>query len=99
MHKLLRRRTLFIVTLALAASAVFAAAVSANHAWGNYHWARTANPFTLKVGNNVSSAWTSQFNTAISDWNKSQELGLAPVAGTSNKRCGMVAGTVQVCNG
>ena len=98
MTKLLRRRTLLVIS-ALAAVAIFAAAVSANHAWGNYHWARTANPFTLKVGNNVTSAWTSQFNTAISDWNQSQELGLAPVAGTSNKRCAMVAGTVQVCNG
>ena len=98
MTKVLRRRTL-LVTLVLTASAVFAAAVSANHAWGNYHWARTANPFTLKIGNNVSSNWATQFNTAISDWNKSAELGLAPVAGTSNKRCAMVAGTVQVCNG
>ena len=98
MTKCFRRRVL-LVTLTLAATAAFAAAVSANHAWGNYHWARTANPFTLKIGNNVTSAWTTQFNTAISDWNQSQELGLAPVAGSSNKRCAMVAGTVQVCNG
>jgi hypothetical protein len=26
---------------------------------GNYHWARTSNPFTLKLGDNVSSAWDS----------------------------------------
>lgn len=98
MFKLPRRRSLLVI-LCLTASLAFAAVVSANHAWGNYHWARTANPFTLKIGNNVTSAWTSQFNTSISDWNQSQELGLSPVAGTSNKRCAMVAGTVQVCNG
>lgn len=26
------------------------------HAWGTYHWARTANPFALKLGDNVTSA-------------------------------------------
>ena len=81
------------ITVAIASPALFA-----SHSWGGYHWARTANPFTLKVGNNVSSAWTTQFNTAVSDWNQSAELGLAPVAGTSNRNCRMVAGTVQVCN-
>ncbi len=98
MTKLPRRRTL-VVILALTVFAAFAVIASADHSWNNYHWARTANPFTLKVGNNVTDKWTSQFNTAISDWNQSQVLGLAPVAGTSNKRCAMVAGTVQVCNG
>ncbi len=50
---------------------VFPAGSDANHSWGTYHWARTSNPFTLKVGNNVNSNWTSQFNTAVSDWNAS----------------------------
>jgi ABC-type transport system involved in cytochrome c biogenesis permease subunit len=31
--------------LALMATLPFAA--SANNAWGNYHWARTSNPFTI----------------------------------------------------
>ena len=37
------------VSLAAVAIALAMAAgpLSANHAWGNYHWARTANPFTL----------------------------------------------------
>lgn len=72
----------------------------ANHSWGGYHWARTSNPFTLKVGNNLTTAdWTSHFNTAIADWDKSTVMTLNSVAGTSNKRCSMVSGTVQVCNG
>ena len=82
-----------VAVVAAAGSSVFA-----SHSWGNYHWARTANPFTLKVGNNVTSAWTSEFNTAISDWNQSAELGLSPVAGSARRNCKMVAGTVQVCN-
>jgi hypothetical protein len=26
------------------------------HAWNDYHWARTANPFTLELGDNVTEA-------------------------------------------
>jgi len=84
---------------AVAALLLLAAPASASHSWNNYHWARTANPFTLKVGNNVTSTWTTQFNTAVSDWNASSVMNLTAVAGTSNKRCAAVAGTVQVCNG
>ncbi|MDQ2920856.1 MAG: hypothetical protein M3R52_04460, partial [Acidobacteriota bacterium] len=40
----------------------------------SYHWARTANPFTLKVGNNVTSTWTTQFNTALADWSNSSVM-------------------------
>src|SRR5258705_4313947 len=41
---------------------------------GNYHWARTANPFTLKLDNNVTAAWTSYLNLASSDWTASTVL-------------------------
>ena len=27
-----------------------------NHAWKNYHWARTTNPFTLELGDNVTES-------------------------------------------
>lgn len=36
---------------------VLAEVAAAHHSWGPYHWARTSNPFTLKVGDNVSGAW------------------------------------------
>jgi hypothetical protein len=36
---------------------VFAAAPLADHSWGNYHWARTSNPFTLQTGDNLDSKW------------------------------------------
>src|SRR6266567_7362536 len=35
---------------------------------GHAHWARTANPFTIKLGDNVSSAWDSYLAVASSDW-------------------------------
>ena len=78
--------------------AMFAAVSHASHSWGGYHWARTANPFTLKVGNNLTSNWTTQFNTALADWSNSSVMNLTAVSGTAGRNCKMVAGTVQVCN-
>lgn len=92
-----RRRLLLAVTVLLVAS--LPVSLYATHSWGNYHWARTGNPFTLKVGNNVSSNWTAQLNTSVIDWSASNTLDLMKVPGTSNKRCAAVAGTIQVCNG
>ena len=40
----------------------------ANHSWGTYHWARTANPLALKLGNNLTSAWNGFLPTASADW-------------------------------
>ena len=94
-----RFRSLAVVLLALLALAAVAAPASASHSWNNYHWARISNPFTLKVGNNVKSNWTTQFNTSVSDWNYSSVMDLSAITGTSNKRCSAVSGTVQVCNG
>ena len=94
-----RFRSLAVVLLALLALAAVASPASASHSWNNYHWARTSNPFTLKVGNNVKITWAAQFNTSVTDWNSSSVMDLTDVAGTSNKRCSAVAGTVQVCNG
>ena len=94
-------RTRLVVVLAAAAVAGLSVTspAGATHSWGGYHWARTANPFTLKVGANLTSGWTSYYNATVSDWNAGAVLQLAPVAGTSNKRCSAVTGTVQVCNG
>lgn len=79
--------------------AVFTAVATANHAWGNYHWARTSNPFTLKVGDNVSAIWDSHLDQAISDWNQSSVLNLTEVAGgTRPKNCRPTAGRIEVCN-
>src|SRR5712691_11241671 len=92
------RRRLWTDALVLFVFAALTGVTSANHSWGGYHWARTANPFTLRVGNNLSSNWTTQFNTAIGDWSNSSVMNLTDVAGTAGRKCKMVAGTVQVCN-
>jgi len=91
------RRTL-IVAVVLTTVAILASVVSASHSWGGYHWARTSNPFTLRIANNTTNGWSTYFNTAVSDWNASSVMNLAPYISTSSRKCSMVAGTVQVCN-
>jgi hypothetical protein len=73
---------------------------TANHSWGGYHWARTANPFTLKLGDNVSSQWDPILETTSADWTQSTVLNTTIVAGTAGnpKRCRATSGMVQVCN-
>lgn len=69
------------------------------HSWGSYHWARTANPFTLKLGDNVSSAWDSYLITTAADWSVSDVLDTAKVTGGTNPRkCRATSGRVEVCS-
>lgn len=71
----------------------------AGHSWGGYHWARTSNPFTLKLGDNVSSVWDGYLATASYDWSLSSVLDTLIVPGTTNpKNCRATAGRVEVCN-
>lgn len=71
----------------------------ANHAWGNYHWARTANPFTVKLGDNLTSNWEPILATASADWSLSTVLDTTIVSGsTTAKRCKPTSGRVEVCN-
>ena len=87
-----------LVLFSLIAVIVVATPLLATHSWGGYHWARTANPFTLKIANNMNNGWPTYFNVAVSDWNSATVMNLAPYIKTASKRCPMVAGTVQVCN-
>lgn len=88
-----------LALLVIAAGLLVSAPVQANHAWGSYHWARTANPFTLKLGDNVSSVWDASLALSASDWSVSSVLDTEVVAGTANpKTCKPVAGRVEVCN-
>lgn len=91
-----------IVRSVLFAFCTYLTVAHASHSWGGYHWARTSNPFTLKLGNNLTSAdWNSHLATASSDWNSGSPIMLMTsiATGQSNKRCSMVVGTTQVCNG
>lgn len=92
-----RRRT--VIALLVIALVVAAGAAVATNSWGGYHWARTSNPFTLKVGDNVSAVWDPILNTTISDWTQSTVLNLTKVAGGANpKNCRPTSGRIEVCN-
>jgi hypothetical protein len=88
-----------MVGVMLAALTVLVGSASANHSWNGYHWARTANPFTLQVGDNVTSAWDGYLDTAVADWTQSNVLDLSKVAGQSKgKNCRPTSGRIEVCN-
>jgi hypothetical protein len=84
---------------ALIVALVLPGATSATHSWGGYHWARTSNPFTLKLGDNVNSAWDPYLRTTSSDWSQSTVLNTTVVAGgTQPRKCRPTTGRVEVCN-
>lgn len=82
------------------AAVAFSPAALADHSWGGYHWGRTANPFTLSVGNNVSNAWQAAFSSMLGDWTQSTVLNLAEVNGgaANQRKCNPTRGRVEVCN-
>jgi hypothetical protein len=98
-----RISTGILVSAALLAVAVPAAA---HHSWGNYHWSRSGNPFTLQLGNNVSNSWKPFLDTASTDWSKSSVLDTSVVSGGTNatkgkrtpKNCVPTLGKVEVCS-
>jgi hypothetical protein len=100
MNNKIFKRAALVVSVGLALAAI-SSGVQANHSWGGYHWARTTPSFTLKLGNNLTSAdWRSHLASSSSNWNSGNTpITTAIVAGSSNKRCSMVAGMTQVCNG
>lgn len=95
-------KKVFFISLfvsAFVAAGSFASMASASHSWGNYHWARTANPFGLKLGDNVSSNWDAYLHGASTDWSISSVLDALVVPGGANpKNCRAVPGRVEVCN-
>jgi hypothetical protein len=97
---MLMRLRVFVAALAAGGLALIAPATAqASHSWGGYHWARTSNPFTVKLGDNVSSAWDASLAGASADWSKSTVLDTAVVPGSANpKNCRPTAGRVEVCN-
>lgn len=96
MNSLLRRLLLFALpAVALLAIPLIA---SANNSWAGYHWAHTSNPFTLKLGDNVSSNWDSYLATTSLDWSASTVLDTTIVAGQGRSNCRPTSGRVEVCN-
>ncbi len=86
--KLQHYRQLLVATIALV---VVATPLLATHSWGGYRWARTTPQFTLKLGDNLTTAdWKSHLQQTSTDWNSPPELCLidpdptAIVAGQSS---------------
>jgi hypothetical protein len=80
-------------------AATLAGSSSANHSWGGYHWARTSNPFTVNLGDNVSGLWDGMLTTAASDWSQSTVLDSPVVSGRAKgKNCRPTSGRVEVCS-
>src|SRR5574341_173525 len=79
--------------------ALFPASSHATHSWGGYHWARTTASFSLKLGDNVSSAWDGYLSTAASNWSSSAVLDTTVVTGLvgNRKTCKPTSGRVEIC--
>ncbi len=91
-------RTVVLVLALLFSAAMFGSVADASHSWGTYHWARAANPFTLQLGDNVSTTWDAYLGAASTDWSVSSVLDTAVVSGANLKNCKPVGGRVEVCN-
>lgn len=91
-------KTLILVLILFGIAFLVPISASAFHSWGGYHWARTSNPFTLPVGDNVTGVWDPVLTTSISDWSVSSVLDLSwRAGGTSPKPCRATSGRVEVC--
>jgi hypothetical protein len=94
-----KTRSIFAFLVALISLLLISPSALASHSWGNYHWARTTNPFTLKLGDNLTASWDPYLVTTSHDWSLSSVLDTAIVAGKSNpKNCRATSGQVEVCN-
>jgi hypothetical protein len=93
------RHLLTFAAVSLACAAI-APSAQASHSWNGYHWAGNGSVFTLKLGDNVSSAWDGILTTTSNDWSVSDELNTTIVAGAAGtvRKCRPNAGRVEVCN-
>ena len=97
------KKVRFVVMVVLIAMlAAFPLSAGASHAWGNYHWARTANPFTIKVIDSMTTDWDGKLDLAISDWDTSSVMNVVKASGNSSLttrwRCAAAFGKVRACN-
>ena len=93
----MHRRSLLVLLAVL----VLATPLYANHSWGNYHWARTANPFVVKIHDNMDAVWEPYLSQAVADWNTSNVFDFSVLWGdplTTKRKCGSMAGRIEICN-
>jgi hypothetical protein len=92
------KRLTSLLTLGVLVASLTATAAFASHSWSGYHWARTANPFTIKVGNDVSAGWQSYLSNASSEWNQSSVAKNTIVPGLAGRKCRPTSGRDEVCD-
>src|SRR5262245_12155437 len=93
-----RQKVIYLASILVVT--IFVSFASANHSWNGYHWARTSNPFTLTLGDNLSSGWGSYLDVASGDWSRSRVLNTVVGSGQAKGRnCRASAGAIEVCNG
>lgn len=75
---------------------------SAEHSWGPYHWARTANPFALKIVNSTTPDWDPYVAQATGDWSVSDTVAMIETQGNEEskvrRQCNAPSGQVRICN-
>ncbi|MBI2579269.1 MAG: hypothetical protein HYW27_00020, partial [Candidatus Aenigmarchaeota archaeon] len=99
MKKFMSHKKILIGVAVVLSFGLFVSVASAFHAWGNYHWARTANPFTLELGDNVSSAWDGYLATTAGNWSISNVLDtVVKIGKTKPRTCKATNGRVEVCS-
>ncbi len=100
-------RVLVVGVVVAFVAAALPAPAGADHGWDNYHWGRTANPFTLTVVDSMvdtpAGEWDRWLGEAMADWSGgSAVLALAYEGGDTSsgtrKRCPAVSGKVRACN-
>jgi len=92
----MRHRTLLVLVAVLA----FPVIAFGSHAWGTYHWSRTAATVTLTLGDNCDGVWDTYLRTSEGDWDRSNVLTLSVgTGGTRPKNCRPSSGNrIEVCN-
>lgn len=99
MYKSTFARLILAGCLAITASG---ASLSASHSWGPYHWARTANPFTLTLINSTTDDWTWYVGTAVGEWSQSTVLDIVEEEGSTEskarRQCQTTLGKLHICN-
>jgi hypothetical protein len=96
------RRVLTVGLLMALVWATFPSSASASHRWNAYHWARTSNPFTIKLVAKLTSTWRPYLDLASAAWTTVSTLNTTILTGASDaasrQACATVAGRVVVCN-
>lgn len=95
-------RKRLLIAAAVATFGLAAVPTSASHSWSNYHWGRTANPFTLTLVDSVVGVWDSLLPTVSTDWTASSVLNTTITAGATGTLdrllCQPVGGKARVCS-